>query len=312
MPISYHPLLTAGNIDFIPKKRYNYLSYSFTRFGQALAHDMMKLTTSVQTGIDYSSEQDFIKKIKTINQLTAIINAIYNNSPIRQNKFSGFLSYRGHVWENTDRNRCGFIKGSFDDDFCYEKYVNTLINLPVVMGFNHESPSELNGITFKEYMRKNKGLSINDWIEHISFLFTVVRAKQFIETRFYDNQQSLEMILTIPALIKGLFYSSDSILDETYKLTYCPSVDEAIRLKQSAVKDGLAGRYKKHTFLEVAQDIYQIARKGLKTSFIDELDYITPLEDYLYNKKCSPGKELLSIWEKHGKNVLNIKDHLFI
>ena len=312
MPASYHPLLTTQKTNFIPKTRYNYLSNHFTKFGQSLAHDMMKLTTSVQASIDYSSEQDFIKKIKTINQLTPILIALYSNSPIKQNKFSGFLSYRGHVWENTDRNRCGFIKGSFDDDFCYEKCVNTLLDLPLVIGFRHESSSELNGITFKEYMQKNKDLSIDNWIDHISFLFTVVRAKQFIETRFYDNQQSLEMVLTIPALIKGLLYSSDSILDKVYKLTYCSSMDEAEHLTQSAVKDGLAGKYREQTFLEAAQNIYKIAREGLQANFTDELDYIIPLEEFLFHKKCSPGKDFLSLWEKNDGNILNIKDRLFI
>ena len=263
MPTSYHPLLTTDDLNFIPKTRYNYLAYSFAKFGQHLAHDMMKLTTSIQLSIDYSSEQDFIKKIKTVNQLAPVMIAMYCNSPFKENKDSGFLSYRGHVWENTDKTRCGFIKGSFDPDFGYQKYVKTLLDLPMVIGFKDESPSELNGITYREYFQKHRTtLSINDWVDHISYLFTVVRAKQFIETRFYDNQQSLEMLLTVPALIKGLFYADDTILDRVYKLTYCPSLDKAIRLKQTALRDGLAAKYDNYTFLEAAQQILSDRKRG--------------------------------------------------
>ena len=312
MPTSYHPLYSTEKTSFIPKTRYGHLSESFSKFGQHLAHDMMKLTTSVQGSIDYSSEKDFVKKIQTINQVAPIIIAMYTNSPFRQNSDSGFLSYRGHVWENTDSNRSGFIKGSFDEDFGYEKYVDALINLPMVMGFNNETPSELNNITLKEYMQKNSpDISADEWLTHISFLFTIVRAKQFIETRFYDNQGSPEMILTIPALIKGLFYTSDTIMDKAHNLLNS-TLDEAIVLKHSAVKHGLDGKFKDTTILEIAQQIYQIAKEGLESHYKDEVKYITPLEDYLFNKKCSPGKELLTLWEKNGKDILNIKDKLFI
>ena len=61
MPTAYHPIITVKDVDIIPKTRYAFLVNNLNKFGLSLAFDMMKLTTSVQTSSDYSSELDFVK-----------------------------------------------------------------------------------------------------------------------------------------------------------------------------------------------------------------------------------------------------------
>lgn len=76
----YQPESKIADIKMIPKQRYDYMFEYFKARGK-YAHNMMKGTASVQVSVDYSSEEDYIKKFKVANALSPVIYAMFDNSP---------------------------------------------------------------------------------------------------------------------------------------------------------------------------------------------------------------------------------------
>lgn len=312
MSAPYHPVSSVSDVVAIPKTRYAFLLSYFKEYGLRLAEDMTKLTTSVQTSIDYSSESDFVRKLRTINSISPILSAIYANSPIVRNKKSRYISYRGNVWQHTQGIRSGLVKGVFSDTFGYKEHAENLAKLPVVEGLNGEKPGSLIRMSFKKYVERTGKFCPKWWESHISFSYTVVRAKKYIEIRCFDNQNSIERVLSIPALIKGLFYSSDEITQEVGKIGGRFGRSDFFHIKNAVDRYGLGTVWKGNSILEMAQELYKLSVKGLEKHYPSEAAYLAPVEEILFEERQSPGETLLDLWSKRGRSAYNMKDLYFI
>ena len=100
--IAYDPFNKLTDIPKSPKERYKIMTSEMPRGGK-LSLDMMYKTAGIQINYDYTSEEDFEKKFKIGNYLSPLTIALFANSPFNENKLSGFLSYRGKVWQETNR-----------------------------------------------------------------------------------------------------------------------------------------------------------------------------------------------------------------
>jgi len=93
------------------------------------------------------------KKFKISNYLVPLTIALFANSPFLENKLSGYLSYRGKVWQET--NRGGIMPITFEP-LNFEKYIDHAINYPIFIfskkGEKYHSP---NGQTFSDYLNGN-------------------------------------------------------------------------------------------------------------------------------------------------------------
>jgi len=88
--IGYQPESSIADIPFIPKERYKYMSEYFKKRGK-YAHNMMKGTASLQVAVDYSSEEDYIKKFRVANVISPFISYIFDDSPF----------FEGAVWRKS-------------------------------------------------------------------------------------------------------------------------------------------------------------------------------------------------------------------
>ena len=59
-----------------------------------LSDVMMRETAGIQCCIDFSSEEDAMRKFKLANKLTAFMTAMFANSPIRGGVDTGYKSFR--------------------------------------------------------------------------------------------------------------------------------------------------------------------------------------------------------------------------
>ncbi len=98
--IAYDPFNKLTDIPKSPKERYTIMTAEMPKGGK-LSLDMMYKTAGIQINYDYISEEDFEKKFKIGNYLAPLTIALFANSPFNENKLSGFLSYRGKVWQET-------------------------------------------------------------------------------------------------------------------------------------------------------------------------------------------------------------------
>ena len=119
-------------------------------------------------------------------------------------------------------------------------------------------------IDLDEYEKRKGPIREADWNKHISFSFTVVRAKRYIEARCFDNSNSLEMVMSVSALFKGRFYSSKDIFSKTYELAKYFWEEDLFQIKSNANKYGLYSRWKDYSILELAQKLYGLAAAWLE------------------------------------------------
>ena len=145
------PTTTYKNIKLLPKRRYalmaNYL------WG-ILSDVMMRETAGIQVGIDFSSEEDAMRKFRVANLMMPFATAMFANSKYRGGVDTGYKSFRALAWLNTDNERCGFAT-KFQDGMCFKDYVNLLLDTPMIFINRQGHTVNLNGrLTFKQFMEK--------------------------------------------------------------------------------------------------------------------------------------------------------------
>ena len=111
----------------MPKGRYAIMRRYMPKVG-SLGLDMMTRTCTVQVNLDYASEADMLRKLRVSLLLQPLATALFANSPFTEGRPNGFLSYRAHVWTDTDNQRSGIPAVMFEPGFGFERYVEWLVD----------------------------------------------------------------------------------------------------------------------------------------------------------------------------------------
>jgi glutamate--cysteine ligase len=187
--LGMQPVSTLDGIEWVPKQRYAIMRDYMPRVG-TLGHRMMKQTATVQANIDYADEADAMRKLRIGMATAPIVNAIFANSCISENRLNGQLSYRGYIWTDTDRARCGLLPFAFRPGASFRDYVDWALDVPlyfVLRGGRYRT--EVTGVPFRRFL--DTGLdgqraTLDDWRLHLTTLFPEVRLKGYIELRSAD------------------------------------------------------------------------------------------------------------------------------
>ncbi|HCY00458.1 MAG TPA: glutamate--cysteine ligase, partial [Bacteroidales bacterium] len=187
LPIGFEPFWKREDIPWMPKERYKYMKSWMPTKGR-LGLDMMTRTSSIQVNLDFSSEQDMIKKAQVAQAFQSVVMALFANSPFTEKKPNGYISYRSKVWDDTDNDRCGFLPFIFDKNFGFDSWTEYLLDVPMYFIFRDEKYYPANGMTFREFMKKSKPFepTIEDWEVHVTTVFPDIRLKKFLELRGAD------------------------------------------------------------------------------------------------------------------------------
>jgi glutamate--cysteine ligase len=292
----------------MPKARYDIMrSYLPTRGDLAL--DMMHATATVQANLDFSSEEDMIRKLRAALVATPVVSALFANSSISGGKENGYISKRLIIWRDTDPDRCGLIPFAFDDDFGYAKYMEWALDVPLFFVVRDGAYHAGDGTTFRQFMSTGfQGLRPvqRDWDTHLTTLFPDVRLKRIIEVRGADTVPR-ELICALPAVWKGILYDADA-LAETWQLLG-GMTPEALDVGQLDVaKRGLRAEMGGQKVLDLARELVAISSGGLGRikqagfSENDERGFLDPLREQIAKGK-SPGEEVLLSWRgEWGRN----------
>ena len=289
MSVSYDPFTKLETIPKTPKQRYKIMTEEMPKNGE-LSLYMMYQTCGTQVNLDYISEKDFIKKFKLSSFLAPLSIAIFANSPIKENKPSGYLSYRSKVWQNTSR---GGLPKIFLENMDFEKYTDMVINTPLLFVVKNSNHLKAEGKTFKNFMEgkleilNNKKPNINDFKIHLSTIFTEVRLKQFIEIRCLDTCE-WNCHCGGPAFFTGLLYES---LNEACDIINQWKPSEVLNAYIEAPKKGLNTVINNKTLLEWGKIFLNLAQKGLENRSFknntgkDESIFLRSMESILANNK---------------------------
>ena len=287
--IAYDPFNKLTDIPKSPKERYTIMTAEMPKGGK-LSLDMMYKTAGIQINYDYISEEDFEKKFKIGNYLAPLTIALFANSPFNENKLSGFLSYRGKVWQET--NRGGIMPITFEN-VNFEKYIDHAINYPILFLKKNGKYYSPNGQTFRDFLNGNLSFlkgekpTLEDFENHLGTIFTEIRLKQVIEFRSLDTC-NFGCICNGPSFFTGLIYGS---LDETYEIIKNWKKEEVMDAYLNTPKQGLNTLLKNKKLIDWAKIFLNLSKKGLEKrnelnkSGKNETIYLKHIEEIISNKK---------------------------
>ncbi|MDE2301124.1 MAG: glutamate--cysteine ligase [Sphingomonadales bacterium] len=295
-------------LPVMPKGRYAIMLRHMPRVG-SLGLDMMLRTCTIQTNLDYASEADMVQKFRVSLALQPLATALFANSPFTEGRPNGYLSYRSHIWSDTDPARTGMLPFVFEDGFGYARYVEYMLDVPMYFVFREGRYIDAAGQSFRDFLdgrlpalpgeRPTEG----DWIDHLSTAFPEVRLKSFLEMRGADGGPT-SRICALPALWVGLLYDQGA-LDAAWELVKHWTLEEREALRNAVPEQALAAPVPGFGSLrELAREALAIARAGLRARAQqnaigdDETGFLAPLDEIVASGKV-PAQRLLDKF--HGE-----------
>lgn len=227
--LGFSPKWSLEETPMMPKDRYTIMKAYMPKVG-TLGHQMMFRSCTVQTNLDFSSEADMVKKMRVSLALQPIATALFANSPFGDGKPNGFLSYRAHVWTDTDNNRTGMLPFAFEEGFGYEQYVDWALDAPMYFVKRNSVYRDATGLSFRDFLKGELPILpgelpvLSDWEDHLSTLFPEVRLKTFLEQRGADGGP-WNQLCALPAFWVGLLYDQTA-LDAAWDLVKDWTADE--------------------------------------------------------------------------------------
>lgn len=290
--MGYHPVTKIEDIKLLPKSRYDSMFNYFQKHG-TMSHNMMKGTCALQFSIDFTSEEDYIKKSVVANGLVNILYSIFENAYFFEGEETHH-NIRARIWENTDPQRSGLSKNAFLDD-SYGGYADYILNTPSIFGYVDGEMTYTGDTLIGELIDEN---SSKEEIEHLlTMVFPDVRTKKFIEVRMMDSVP-YPYNFSAFALIKGLLYDDEN-LEKLYDTFKNLTREEVYRSRKSMYEIGEEATYMDKSLKDWKKEIVDMARSGLESEdakYLDVLDELFKSYGSLYNKSKAlyDGKDVKS------------------
>jgi len=303
--VGFSPVWTLDETPIMPKVRYQIMREYMSKVG-TLGRDMMFRSCTVQVNLDFESEADMVKKFRVGLALQPIVTALFANSPFTEGKPNGYLSYRSHIWTDTDADRTGMLPFVFKGDFGFEAYVDYALDVPMYFVYRKGRYINVAGQSFRDFMAgRLPGLPgekpvLADWIDHLTTIFPEVRLKQFLEMRGADGGP-WRRLCALPALWVGLLYDG-AALDAAWNLVKDWSQEERQTLRDEVARTALKTPFRGESVRDIAQRVLEIAQEGLRARHLadsmgtNETQYLEEL-GRIAASGISPADELLAQYE---------------
>jgi len=283
------PLWSVDQIPAMPKSRYGIMTKYMQEVG-TLGTSMMYRSATVQANLDFSDEADMVKKLRVSVALQPIITALFANSPFIDGKPSGYLSFRSHIWLNTDNARTGMLPFAFEPGFGFDRYAEYALDVPMYFVIRKGEYINTAGESFRDFMAgklpqlPGERPTVKDWENHLSTLFPEVRLKQFLEQRGADMGDRGH-VLALSAIWTGLLYDSEA-LDAAWDLVSDWTEAERQTLRNEVPRTAIHTPFRGGTVADVARMVVDLAGDGLRRRKYlaqgkDETIYLDPLNETL-------------------------------
>lgn len=281
------PVWTRAGTPVMPKGRYGIMAPYMDKVG-TMGRDMMFRTCTVQVNLDYGSEADMVQKLRVSVALQPVATALFANSPFLEGKPNGFLSFRSHVWTDTDNARAGMLPFAFEPGMGFERYVDYALDVPMYFTMRNGKFVNTAGESFRKFMDgklpqlPGEKPTLKDWADHLTTIFPEVRLKRYLEMRGADSGP-WRRLCALPALWTGLLYHQGS-LDGAWDIVKDWTAEERQKLRDDVPRLGLKAMIRGRTMRELAAEVLALARTGLaarniagckgkpETTFLDVLD----------------------------------------
>jgi glutamate--cysteine ligase len=265
--LGFDPKSRREDVSWMPKGRYAIMRRYMPTRG-SLGLDMMLRTCTVQVNLDFQSEADMVRKFRVGLALQPVAVALFANSPFVEGKPSGYLSYRSHVWTDTDPDRAGMLPFVFERGFGFERYVHYMLDVPMYFVYRDGRYIDANGQSFRDFLKGRLPAlpgelpTMSDWEDHLTTAFPDVRLKRYMEMRGADGGR-WRRLCALPALWTGLFYDRQA-LDAASALVADWTEAERQELRRAVPRLALKAPFRGGTLRDVAVEVVAIAREGLR------------------------------------------------
>jgi len=306
--LGFRPRDTREDVPWMPKGRYKIMRAYMPKVG-TMGLDMMLRTCTIQANLDFGSEADMVQKFRVAQALQSVTTALFANSPFVEGKASGYLSYRAHVWTDTDNQRSGLLPFVLEDGFGFERYVDYALDVPMYFVMRDGRYIDASGQSFRDFLKgrlpalPGEVPTISDWEDHLTTLFPDVRIKRYMEVRGADGA-SWRRICALPALWTGLFYDQGA-LDAAWDLVKDWSFEEQVAMKAEVPTSGLRTPFRRGTVQDVARRMLEISAEGLRLrreydGSLDEVHFLDALMEIAISGR-TPAEDLLDRYENAWK-----------
>ncbi len=304
LSLGFSPKWHLEDTPIMPKGRYEIMRAYMQRVGR-LGLQMMLRSCTVQTNLDYQSEADMRLKMRVALALQPIATALFANSPFAEGRPNGFLSYRAHVWSDTDPDRTGMLPFAFEEGFGFERYVRYALDTPMYFVKRDGRYIDAAGQSFRAFLAGRLPAlpgelpTLDDWQDHLTTLFPEVRLKTYLEMRGADAGP-WSRLCALPALWVGLLYD-DGALAEAWELVRHWGHADRESLRRGVATLGLRAPVAGRSTGEVARDMVAIAQRGLKARARlgaggdDETGFLAELAQIAQSGR-TPAESLLESW----------------
>ena len=265
--MGFQPKWRREDMPWMPKGRYAIMRRYMPTVGK-LGLDMMTRTCTVQVNLDFADEADMVRKFRTSLALQPVATALFADSPFTEGKLNGYLSYRSHIWTDTDPDRTGMLDFVFDESFGFERYVDYLLDVPMYFSYRDGVYHDLAGQSFRTFMRGElepmPGVlpTMSDWSDHMTTAFPEGRLKKFLEMRGADGGP-WNRLCALPAFWVGLLYDQTA-LDAAWDLVKDFSLEERNALRDGVPRHGLKLPFRSGSLRDIAIEALKISAEGLR------------------------------------------------
>lgn len=312
MPVSwitvgFHPVSSLGELEWVPKKRYDIMrAYLISRGCQA--HDMMKRTAANQVNVDFADEADAMEKMRVIYALTSLVSAMFAHSPFEEGRLTRYQTRRMAAWRETDRDRTGLPPAFLEEDAGIEDYLEYVLRTPMIFIIRDHRWIPMEGTRFGDYLGKGfQGFraTMEDWELHLSTLFPEARIKNCIEIRGADGQM-FDLIPAVAALWKGVLYEETS-RKGVWEILKSFSWPERQAFHVALEKQGPRAFLGKYRGWDLVREIVPLAEEGLRLQEQrdawgnDERIYLQILKEKIVKPEKTPAEILKERWERETK-----------
>ncbi|MEG3618998.1 glutamate--cysteine ligase [Magnetovibrio sp. PR-2] len=311
--IGYQPKWPRDTMPWMPKNRYAIMQDYMPKKG-SLGLDMMQSTCTVQVNLDFDSEATMVKMFRLSLALQPIATALFANSPFKEGVPSGYLSYRSHIWTDTDPDRTGSLPFVFEDGFGFERYADYMLDVPMYFVYRDGKYIDASGQSFRDFLAgKLPALpgeypTEKDWEDHLTTAFPEVRLKKYMEMRGADGGP-WSRICALPALWVGLLYDQDA-MDHAWSIVKEWSAEEIAQLREDVPRLALNTPFRDTNVGDIAMDVLECAHEGLVRRErldgvgLDESRFLKPLFQ-IAEGGLTPAEDLLFAYERRWKGVVD-------
>lgn len=233
-PLIENGEISADELPLIPKERYSLMD-SYFSFNGTLGRYMMRASASTQVSIDFSSEEDALRKMRVLIRLAPVISLLAENKNGlgRAAKWKPHL-IRTQIWRDVDPVRCGYFEGSMSENYSFRAYAEYIYSNPCILLQRGDQVVDMQGHSAVDYYGEQK----IDTIEHLlSMFFPMVRLKKYIEYRVADSMP-IEAAIGYAAFIKAIVYNAALLEKLDRELSGVRSTEDVLRAEDSVISMG--------------------------------------------------------------------------